>query len=109
MGRWRRILRVALVSLLMGVGTTYGVAWALANVGRRWDPGGGENILSSDDDGWSSHVEVRFGETSCRSLIIESNGHRAWVSWPDGQVGGYPAWSVVEGTTPSELVGANST
>src|SRR6185436_19623620 len=102
MKRPRRVLRLVVFSLLLGVVTTYGVAWAVANVPPRDDPrlwiG---NIMSSEGEpGWSPMVEDRFGITTCSSLVVVPLGHEGSER--------SATWSVIRGKSPSELVGATS-
>jgi hypothetical protein len=109
MGRWTSSKRMGLVSLALGVVTTYGVAWSTSCASLRRDPRMWEgNILSDGERGWHSRVERHFGVTSCRSLIVRPHGHEALVSGTAGPRDELPAWSVIGKRSPSELVGTTS-
>src|ERR1043165_2711221 len=105
MGRWWGILRIALMSLLMGVGTTYGVAWAIMNrsalrprTGARqfsWEIGGGV---------WRYSLVRDFG------VIWQMTD--LWIGWDAGNVSPPSSrsyerkrpsgWSVTRWESPSQ-------
>jgi hypothetical protein len=98
----RKAVRFGILSLLMGAGTTYGLAWALANGPPRTDPRHWPGtILVTKNDGWLSRTESSFGVTCCVSLILEPDRHRVMVRGRKHP----PTWSVINTKSPVELVG----
>lgn len=114
--RVRSILVVGMASLVLGVVSTYAVAWVLMN--RRVFVYPGVNILFHDPEvgtpGWNVAMESRVGAVwlvadgsylnpDARGAYLSEAGH-------EGRAIQVPAWSLVNRVSPNELFpGWNST
>lgn len=99
---------VVLLALMLGVVTTYLVAWWAANRVAWRDPGMGPiDIMSPMGTGWFAvGVEEHFGATCFGSLMLEPSGRGVQSGADPPTVP--PRWSVVMRGSPAEVIGSGA-
>ncbi len=97
-----------LLCLMLGIVTTYAVAWAAANRYRWMDPLSRPiDILSPFGTGWFTTAETGFGVVCCGSLVIGKADKG--VQWNGDAAIGPPSWSMVTKGSPAEMIGGSVT